>query len=245
MKLNALLMSRNPATSRVLSLELNKIGIESEWCSSAQDTMELLVQGSYSGLVIDFDLPESNQVAKVARMLAAEQRPVIFAMIGPGTPIGGTFQSGANFVLYKPLESEQITRTLRAGRGFMQPNRRKSPRHRIAALVHLEFPIGSMPAIIRNLSEQGLALQAPEALPKIPKVPLRFALAGSTRTIQATGEVIWSNQDGRAGMFFSHIAPSSRKYLKNWLSKRGVNKHDAVRILMEPREQKRLAHSSN
>lgn len=172
MKLNALLMSRNPATSRILGLELNKIGIESEWCPSAQDTMELLVQGSYSGLVIDFDLPEANQVAKVARMLAPQQRPVIFAMIGPATPIGGTFQSGANFVLYKPLDSEQIIRTLRAGRGFMQPNRRKSPRHRIAALVHLEFPIGSMPAIILNLSEQGLALQAPEALPRIQKVPL-------------------------------------------------------------------------
>ena len=245
MKLNALLMSRNPSTLRTLGEELNKIGIHSEWCPSAQDTMELLVRGNYSGLLLDFDLPEATQVAKVARMLSPPQRPVIFAMIGPATPIGGIFQCGANFVLYKPLDAEQVSRTLRAGRGFMQPNRRQSSRRRIAALVHLEFPIGSVPAIVLDLSEQGLALQAPEALPQVQRVPLRFALPGSTRNIQATGEVIWTNHDGRAGMFFSHIAPASRKYLREWLHKRGESKQNAVRILMEPQVYRRAAHSSN
>ncbi len=89
------------------------------------------------------------------------------------------------------------------------------------------------------------AVQAPEPLPQVQKVPLRFALPGSTRSIQATGEVIWTNHDGRAGMFFSHIAPASRKYLKDWLNKRGVNKQNAVRILMEPQAHRRVAHSSN
>jgi hypothetical protein len=164
--------------------------------------MELLVRSNYAGLLLDFDLPEATKVARLARMLSARQRPVIFAMIGPTTPIGGIFQCGANFVLYKPFEPELVTRTLRAGRGFMQPNRRQTPRRRITALVHLEFPIGSMPAIVLDLSDQGIALQAPEPRPQVQKVPLHFPLPGSTRSIHATGEVIWTNHDGRAGMFF-------------------------------------------
>ncbi|MDP9161205.1 MAG: PilZ domain-containing protein [Acidobacteriota bacterium] len=207
--------------------------------------MESLVRSNYAGLLLDFDLPDATKVARLARMLSAPQRPVIFAMIGPATPIGGIFQCGANFVLYKPFEPEQVTRTLRAGRGFMQPNRRQSQRRRITALVHLEFPIGSMPAIVLDVSDQGMALQAPEPLPQVQRVPLRFALPGSPRSIQATGEVIWANRDGRAGMFFSHIAPASRKYLKEWLNKRGVDKQSAVRILMEPPMYRRAAHSSN
>ena len=83
MKLNALLMSRNPSTLRVLGSELSKIGVKSKWCPSAEDTMELLVRGNFSGVLIDFDLPEATQVAKVARMLSPQRRPVIFAMIGP------------------------------------------------------------------------------------------------------------------------------------------------------------------
>ena len=127
----------------------------------------------------------------------------------------------------------------------MQPNRRLSPRRRIAALVHLEFPIGLVPAIVLDLSEQGLALQAPEPLPQVQKIPLRFALPGSARSIQATGEVIWTNHDGRAGMFFSHIAPASRKYLREWLNKRGDKKQNAVSILMEPHSQRQAVRSSN
>ncbi|MEP6643734.1 MAG: PilZ domain-containing protein [Acidobacteriaceae bacterium] len=207
MKLNALLMSRNPSTLRTLGGELNKIGIHSEWCPSAQDTMELLVRGNYSGLLLDFDLPEATQVAKVARMLSPQQRPVIFAMIGPATPIGGIFQCGANFVLYKPFDAEQVSRTLRAGRGFMQPNRRQSPRRRIAALVHLEFPIGSVPAIVLDLSEQGLALQAPEALPQVQKIPLRFALPGAHAVSRPPAKLFGLTTTGARECFFRILLP--------------------------------------
>ena len=75
-----------------------------------------------------------------------------------------------------------------------------------------------------DMSEQGLALQAPEPLPSVQEVPLRFVLPGTAHSIEAIGQVIWSDQDGRAGMFFSRFTPVSRKYLKDWLNKDDLKK---------------------
>jgi CheY-like chemotaxis protein len=245
MKLTVLLMCRNQTSLRILGTAFHGIGIEPEVCLSAPDAMELLVKGHYSALVLDFDLPGAVQVARMARMISPDRRPVIFTMIGAMTPVGGAFQAGANFVLYKPLEAEQVIRSLRAARGFMNPDRRRSPRHAVQALVYLHFNVGELPALMLDVSEQGLALQAAEPFPKVEEVPLRFVLPGTAHSVEATGQVIWSNEDGRAGMFFSRLTPASRKHLKDWLHKHGAKKKDAVRVLLEPekvRQFRRAAH---
>jgi CheY-like chemotaxis protein len=244
MKLNVLLMCRNQPALRILAAAFAGAGIAPEVCLSAPDAMELLVKGHYSALVLDFDLPGAVQVARMARIISPGRRPVIFTMIGSMTPVGGAFQAGANFVLYKPLEAEQITRSVRAAMGFLNPDRRRSQRHEIQALVYLHFSAGEVPALVLDLSEQGLALQAAEPLPRTGEVPLRFVLPGTMHSVDATGQIIWSNQDGRAGMFFSRLTPASRKHLKDWLHKQGAKKKDAVRILMEPEKVRSFRRAS-
>ena len=242
MGFNALVMCRDRQALRLLAAVLQDLGVEQRVCESSSDAMELLVQGQYSSLVLDFDLPGAVQVGKLARMATpAQRRPVLFALVGASTPIGDTAQAGANVVLYKPLDLEQVRCSLRAGREFMHADRRHSSRQRIETLVYLQFGIAAMPALVLDLSEQGLALQAPEALPPMREVPLRFVLPGTSHMVEALGELIWSDDSGRAGLFFSQIRPISRKYLKNWLLKRGVRKRDAVRVLLRP-ERMRTAH---
>jgi ActR/RegA family two-component response regulator len=248
MKLNALLLCRNQQSLAVLERELEELGIAGTVCESAAETMALLAQNRHSALVLDFDLPGAVQVARVARTLSAEHKPVIFAMIGTMTPVGGAIQAGVNFVLYKPLHADQVARSLRAGQGFMRPDRRRGVRHKAEGLVYLQFGAGAMPALVLDVSEQGLALQAPEPLPPVKRVPLRFDLPGTGQVVEATGEVIWSDDGGRAGVFFSRLNAASRRNLKLWLAKRGVNRKDAVRVLLQPQKQRHpsaAAHSQN
>jgi CheY-like chemotaxis protein len=240
MKLTALILCRHQPSLMVLKEALAQLEIASQVHDSASAAMGMLVQNHQSALLLDFDLPGAVQVARVARTLATEHRPVVFGMIGTMTPVGGAIQAGVNFVLYKPLNAEQVARSLRAGQGFMQADRRRGTRHKVEGLVYLQFGLGAMPALVLDLSEQGLALQAPEALPPLKKVPLRFALPGTAQTVEATGEIIWSDDGGRAGVFFSRLAPASRKHLKIWLAKRGANRKDAVRVLLQPQK---LRHS--
>ncbi len=245
MKLNALLVSQDRASLRVLGALLDVLQIEQKACHSSGEAVELLVQGHYSALVLDFDLPDAGQVARMANMASIHRRPAVFAMVSAFTAVGGAFQSGINFVLYKPLAYEQVARSLHAGQRFMKPNPRHSPRHPLEALVYLRFGAKALPAIVLDLSEQGLALQAPEPLPSVENVPLRFVLAGTSHLVEATGKVIWSDNDGRAGMFFSQITPASRQHLKSWLAKRGAKSKNAVRVLLPPQRTRGGAHASH
>jgi ActR/RegA family two-component response regulator len=245
MKLNALLVSQDRPSLRVLGALLDVLQIEHQTCNSSSEAVELLVQGHYSALMLDFDLPDAAQVARMAHMTSAQRRPVVFAMVSAFTPVGGAFQSGVNFVLYKPLAYDQVARSLHAGRRFMKANPRRAPRHQLETLVYLRFGVKTLPAIVLDLSEQGLALQAPEPLPPVENIPLRFVLPGTSHLVDAMGKVIWADDDGRAGMFFLRLTPDSRHHLKSWLAKRGAKSKNAVRVLLPPPRARRGMHGSH
>lgn len=229
MELNALLMCREHESLRMLVGALDEFGIDEEVCGSEPEAMQLLALGYYSALIVDFDLPGAAQVVHMARMAPAKRRPVVFALIGALTYVGSTFQAGANFVLYKPLVREQMERSLRAGQAFMRPDRRKSKRQKIESLVYLRFgDVCPVPALVLEISEDGLSVQASEPLPAA-ELPLRFILPGASCMIEGSGEVTWADDSGRGGIFFSHLSPSARRQLKTWLAKRDKKKLSKLR----------------
>jgi CheY-like chemotaxis protein len=231
MKLNALLMCREHESLRMLVGALEQLEIDEEVCVSEPEAMELLALGHYSALVVDFDLPGAAQVAHMARLAPVQRRPVVFALIDALTDVGSTFQAGANFVLYKPLARDQVLRSLRAGRAFMLPDRRRSVREKAEALVYLRFgDVCPVPALVLEVSEDGLSVQASEPLPAA-EVPLRFILPGTAHLIEGSGEVTWADDSGRAGIFFSELTPAARRQLKGWLSKRDKRKVPRTRVM--------------
>src|SRR5256885_16404504 len=73
-----------------------------------------------------------------------------------------------------------------------------------------------------DLKEQGISLHSRERLPRVQEVPLRFVLPGTSYLVEGTGEVIWTDEHGRAGVLFSRLTAASRKHLKQWLVKGGA-----------------------
>lgn len=245
MKLNALLMCRNQQSVRLISTVLHENHVAAQVCDSAADASDWLLRIRYSVIILDFDLPDASQTASMVRALTGDRKPILFAMIGAMTPVGGAVQAGANFVLYKPLEPEQVRHAFHAAYPLMKADRRLAARHKISALAYLELAQVALPVLMLDLSEQGAALQAAEALPPAEAVSLRFILPETEIMIEAAGEMIWSEENGRAAMFFTRMTPTSRKHLNSWLAKRGARKSDAVRVLLPPhraRHTPRAAH---
>jgi hypothetical protein len=241
MKLNALVMSRSHSSIRTLVAAFAELGIEYRISPSASETIEELATGHHSALIVDFDLPQAVHVAKMVRTVAAKRRPVMFGMIGSTTPIGGVFQAGANFILYKPLDLLQVLHSLRAAQGFMQSDRRRSSRCKSETLAYLQLPAGTTPALVQDVTEQGISLQAAEALLPLRNVPVRFLLPGTTQVVHATADFIWADAEGRAGLFFNSIAAACRRDLQVWLKKRGTKRSESVRSLLEPQNRRALA----
>jgi CheY-like chemotaxis protein len=222
-------MCRDHESLRMLVGALDELDIDEEVCVSEPEAMELLALGHYSALVVDFDVPKAAQVARMARLAPVQRRPVVFAMINQHTDVGSAFQAGANFVLYKPLVCDQMLRSLCAGQAFMLPDRRRSARQKMEALVYLRFgDVCPVPAVVLDISEDGLSVQASEPLPAA-ELPLRFILPGTSYLIEGSGEVTWADDSGRGGIFFSDLKPAARRQLKAWLSKRDKRKKSRVR----------------
>jgi hypothetical protein len=248
---------------RILTASLNEAGIDHVICRSQQQALELALSGHCSLLLADFVLPGAGEVARVTSLLPPAQKPVVLAIAGeyPGT--GEAFQSGANRILYRPLASAQVrealqeklasgrkpsrhpagkrsrakmgvTRSGLAKMGVAKSDRRANSRARMTALVYLELETGILPAIGIDLSEQGLAVQAAEPIPAQSRMRFRCLLPGTTHTLRGQADVIWTDDHGRAGMFFSHLPPSSRKLLKHWLARHSANSAHAVRVLLPP-----------
>lgn len=242
--LNALLMSRDHDALRTVSAALNQMGIHQEECLSAPDCLELIATCRYSAVVLDFELPGAAQIARIVKGWAPRKRPVVFSMIGALNHIAGAFQSGADFVLYKPLAWDQVTRSLRAAQAFMLPERRQCQRHIPETVVYLQFGIAAVPALILDVSEVGMSIQSSEPLPEVRSIPLRFVLPGTAEMIEATGEMIWNDPQGRAGMLFSRMNSRGHKSLQQWLRKRIVNRRSGGRSsgVEERRTPASLAH---
>jgi CheY-like chemotaxis protein len=239
MKMSVLVMSRNTSAVKVLVAAFGELEMEYRVCYSASETIELLAAGQYSALVVDFDLPHTVEVAKTARVMPAKLKPALFGMVSATTSIASVFQAGGNFVLYKPLDLLQVLHSFRAVQSFMQKDGRRSSRQKSETLAYLHLPGGMIPALVQDLSEQGIALQAAQPLMPLRGVPLRFLLPGTTNVVKATGDFIWSDKAGRAGLFFTDISVASRRDLQAWLKKRNVKKTDAVRVLLEPQKSRR------
>jgi hypothetical protein len=103
----------------------------------------------------------------------------------------------------------------------MRQDRRRSARQTVDTVVYLLFGKRmAIPALMLDLSEDGLAVQAADPLPAVEKVPVHFLLPGSSHAIEATAELIWADDSGRAGMFFTEIAAATQRHLRSWLSRR-------------------------
>jgi len=243
--MNALVMSRNTSTVKALVTAFAELRMEYQISLSPSETMELVATGRHSALVVDFDLPHAVEVAKMARVVPSKRKPVLFGMIGSGTPIASVFQAGGNFVLYKPLDLLQVLHSFRAAQSFMQSDRRRSSRQNSETLAYLQLPGGTVPALVQDLTEHGLSVQAGEPLMPLRGVLLRFLLPGTTNVVKATGDFIWADKAGRAGLFFTEMPVACRRDLQAWLKKHHARKSDSVRVLLEPQKSRRAAAGSH
>jgi DNA-binding response OmpR family regulator len=251
MRQAAAVLCHDKPSLQILQATLRQLDVEPMNCSSQQEALQLVVSGRCSILIVDCDLSGAEDAIRMAALLPPTQKPTLLAVasrVWPGT--GRAFQSGASRILYRPLDAEQIKAALNASaltakRTEKTPHR-KSARYELKTLVYLQLEHSMLPAITIDIGEHGLALQASEPVPMNSNVPFDCLLPGTDFTLRGHADVIWASEHGRAGLFFSQLAPDARKHLKLWLSRRAHHKDhgkdhgkdkNAVHDLLPPAEE--------
>jgi len=237
MRQSAAVLCQDDRSLRTLEGTLQELGITLMNCPSERHALESIMTGNCSTLIVDFDLPGARELMRMADLLPATQKPNLLAVSSrawPGT--GEAFQSGAGRILYKPLDPELAKESLKPAKKSGKANHRRSARYEVKTLVYLELDGGTIPALTIDIGEHGLAVQATDPLPMSSNLSFRCLLPGTNVTLHGHADVIWASDQGRAGLFFSKLAPAARKHLKSWLHKRSKDQKNtgAVRNLLPP-----------
>jgi len=97
------------------------------------------------------------------------------------------------------------------------PRRQPRPyRQKIRSLAQVHLDATNV-AILRDLSEFGIALQSVVPLALNQQVQLRFELAAPRVRIEAAGRIVWIDSWGQAGVQFLDLPQRSERLLKEWI----------------------------
>jgi len=222
MNLDSLLISRDTALLGVLRPALEKVSVNLQVCGESQPGHDLLAKQKFDAVIIDCDdLPNGFDLLKNLRQTQSNAKSVTFAVVNGKTTTQQAFQSGANFVLQKPLTPLHAARCFNAALNFMVREQRRYFRHPVDMPLRLSLQNKQeLAATATNLSEGGMAIRVLGVLPKNETVQFRFTLPGGNISLELKGQVAWADGTGHAGIRFVEVPQSSQYQLEKWLTDR-------------------------
>lgn len=222
MNLDSLLISRDADLLGVLRPALEKISVDVRVCAESRPGSDLLAKQKYDAVIIDCDdLENGFDLLRNLRQSQSNAKSVAFAVVNGKTTTQEAFQSGANFVLQKPLTPLHAARCLNAALNFMVRERRRYFRHPVDMPVRISLPNNQgMTSTSTNVSEGGMAIRVPGKLPKDTLAKFCFTLPATNISLELKGQVAWGDDSGHAGISFVEVPQSSQYQLEKWLTDR-------------------------
>jgi CheY-like chemotaxis protein len=222
MNLDSLLISRDADLLGVLRPALEKISVNVQVCAETQPGSEMLARRKFDAVIIDCDdLQNGVDLLRTLRQTQSNARSVAFAVVNGKTTTQDAFQSGANFVLQKPLTPLHAARCFNAALNFMVRERRRYFRHPVDMPLRIILPHSpELAATATNVSEGGMAVRVLSKLPKDTQARFGFTLPAANISLELKGEVAWADGTGHVGIRFVEVPQSSQYQLDKWLTDR-------------------------
>jgi hypothetical protein len=131
---------------------------------------------------------------------------------------------------------------LRAARALMRKERRGSRRASVHAHASIDYASAEQQkATLVDLGEDGLAMHFGKKLPPSGKVYFQFQLPGQNSSVRLSGQVMWQDWNGRAGIQFKDVPQASRRMLREWLQLTGAKDAAAAVSIPSLEVQTRIA----
>jgi AmiR/NasT family two-component response regulator len=220
MTLSALLVCVDEAAAQVLRGVLEELSIRVESCPDFARAAIRLAQDRFDVVIID---GESNaeviHLLRESRLSRLNDATLAVVVVSGQENIREMFSLGVNFVLYKPVAYDRVRSSLRAARAAMRKEKRKSGRAAVHAHATVDYAnVEQERATLVNLAQDGMSVLFGKRLPPTSKVYFQFRLPGQSSGIRLSGQVIWQDWNGRAGVQFVDVPKTSRRLLDDFLS---------------------------
>jgi DNA-binding NarL/FixJ family response regulator len=220
MTLSALLVCVHGDAAQVLRTVLKELSIQVETCPDFARASVRLAQDRFDVIIVD---GESNEevvaLLRETRLSRLNDATLAVAIVSGQESIRELFALGVNFALYKPVAYDRALSSMRAARAVMRKEKRKSARTAVHAHATVDYAnVAHEKATLVDLAQDGMAVRFGQKLPPTSKVYFQFQLPGQSASVRLSGQVVWQDWNGRAGVQFVDVPKASRKLLSDYLS---------------------------
>ena len=219
MTLTSLLLCADTDAVATLSRILEELGLRVEVCPDAVRATVRLAQERFDLILLDCE-HQSDVVSLLqeCRSSRANEKSLAVVVVEGQESIRDMFALGVNFVLYKPVSYDRALSTLRAAHAVLRRDKRRNSRTPVHAHATIDYVgVEQAKATLVDLAEDGMAVSFGKSLPPTCKVYFQFQLPGQTATVRLSGQVVWQDWNGRAGIQFADVPKASRRVLGEWL----------------------------
>ena len=219
MTLSALLVCLDEAAAQVLRRVLEELSIGVESCPDLSRAAMRLAQERFDAVILDCDSQaEVTTLLRETRLSRLNDSTLAVAVVQSQETIREMFSLGVNFVLYKPVSYERALSSLRAARAVMRKEKRRSARASVHAHATIDYAnVAQEKATLVDLSEEGMSVLFGKKLPPTSKVYFQFQLPGQAANVRLSGQVVWQDWNGRAGVHFVDVPKASRRLVGDFL----------------------------
>ncbi len=219
MTLSSLLVCADEASVQVLKRVLEELGIQVELCPDAIRAAVRVAQERFDLLILDCET-QADVVGLLgeSRSSRLNDSTLAVAVVSGQENIREIFSLGVNFVLYKPVSYDRALSSLRAAQSVLHRDKRRKSRAPVHTHATIDYAgVQQARATLVDLAEDGMAVNFGKKLPPTCKVYFQFQLPGQTASVRLSGQVVWQDWNGRAGIQFVDVPKSSRKVLQEWM----------------------------
>jgi hypothetical protein len=219
MTLSALLVCVDEAAAQVLRRVLEELSIRVESCPDFTRAGIRLAQERFDVVIVHGKSnAEVISLLRETRLSRLNDSTLAVAVVAGQDAIREMFSLGVNFVLYQPVAYDRALSSLRAARAVMHKEKRKSARAAVHAQATIDYAnVQQEKATLVDLAQEGMAVRFGKKLPPTSKVYFQFKLPEQSASVRLSGQVVWQDWNGRAGVQFVDVPKASRRLLTDFL----------------------------
>ena len=220
MSLTSILVCLDEEAARVLGRVLEELSIGVETCLDVNRAAMRMAQQRFDVAILDCEAhTDVATLLRDTRVSRINDSTLAVAIVHGQESIRELFSLGVNFVLYKPVSYDRALSTLRAARSVMRKDKRRASRAPVHAHATIDYAnVEREKATLIDIAHDGMSVQFGKKLPPTNKVYFQFVLPEQTSAVRLSGQVVWQDWNGRAGVQFVDVPKASRRLLDEFLT---------------------------
>jgi CheY-like chemotaxis protein len=147
-----------------------------------------------------------------------QMTPIILISDDPRpSAVAEGFEAGANFFLYKPVDTSRLLRLIRVTQGAIEHEKRRFRRVQVRSRVHLSSDRGDFDCETIDVSLNGMMVTSPHTIPRGSRVRLSLDMPDGAKPIEGHGAIMRTMGDHQMGIQFNLLRTDESGRLQEFL----------------------------